>query len=77
MPGRTFTYDCWRCLHWEVGVPIAPIKISLPHNRTAMVLLPSCHAHYCGQTLLPRFASVGKATKGELLSFWVVQSVSV
>ena len=53
-------------------MPIAPTEISLPRNRTATMLLPSCRAHYCGQTWLTYFASVGKATKGELLSFWVV-----
>ena len=51
MPGRAFTYDCQNCQHREVGVPIAPTEISLPRNRTAMVLQPSCRTHYCGQTI--------------------------
>ena len=47
MPGRAFTYDCWRCLHWAAGVAVAPTEISLPRNRTATVLLPACRTHYC------------------------------
>ena len=47
MPGSAFTYDCWRCLHWAAGVPVAPTEISLPRNRTATVLQPSFRTHYC------------------------------
>lgn len=32
-------------------MPIAPTKISLPRNRTATILQPSCRTHYCGQTI--------------------------
>lgn len=52
MPGRAFTYDSWRCQQWAVGVPIAPIEISLSRNRIAVVPQPSCCAHNCGQTIV-------------------------
>ena len=38
-------------------MPIAPAEISLPRNRTATVLQPSCRAHYCGLTIVSSFCA--------------------